>query len=56
MDDERFVEASQLSVIAPQATEIETKDLFAVNTTDNEGQRIVPLASIEQRSLLYFGT
>ena len=58
MGDEVFVLASELSLVAPLATELDIKDIFTDRGHDNSGIRsqAIPLQSITQRSLLYFGT
>ena len=51
MDDESFVRSSELFVVAAEATEVGISELF--NQIDDQSSS--SLASIEQRSMLYFG-
>ena len=55
MDDELFTTESELSVIAPQATEAQIKELFETEGTDDDGSSVRSVQSVAQRSILYFG-
>ena len=56
MDDEAFVRASEIFVLAPLATEVDINDIFRGRRDNNNDAEAIPVLSIAQRSLLYFGT
>lgn len=55
MDDDGFVQSSRISVLAPDATELEIEELFKGHDSDLQSPGADPVRSIKQRALLYFG-
>lgn len=55
MDDDRFVQSSKISVLAPDATELEIEELFEGHNSDLQSPEADLVRSIKQRTLLYFG-
>ncbi|KAG8533259.1 uncharacterized protein KY384_002042 [Bacidia gigantensis] len=53
MEDESFIEASEIAVLIPQATEVDIKELIC--SQDKKVLNGHPLRVIAPRSLLYFG-
>ena len=55
MDDDGFVQSSRISVLAPDATELEIEELFKGYNSDLQSPEADLVRSIKQRALLYFG-
>lgn len=55
MDDDGFIQSSKISVLAPDATELEIEELFEGHNSDLRRPDADLVRSIKQRALLYFG-
>ena len=55
MDDDGFVQSSRISVLAPDATELEIEELFHGHSSDLQRPDADLSRFIKQRALLYFG-